>query len=99
MANALRSFSEQDFDSPSQLADSAPASTGSSSAQPMDTAQVAKLDFARTAQANRDLQRWLCPIFPAIQEFLSYPKGWDTYDAEPIKLETCMFALKVLYEN
>src|SRR5205823_7779264 len=35
-------------------------------------------------------------ILPTICQFLDLPIGWDGYAGQPLKLETGMFALKVL---
>ena len=56
------------------------------------------LEAARRGKINNDLQRWVGSVFPSIQEFLRLPKGWDTYNGVPLKLDTGMFALQILYD-
>jgi hypothetical protein len=50
------------------------------------------------ARSNTDLQRWVGSVLPAIDEFLRLPEGWDTYNGQPLKLDTGMFALQLLYD-
>ena len=56
------------------------------------------LEAVRRGKINKDLQRWMGSVFPAVQEFLRLPVGWDTYNGVPLRLDTGMFALQLLYD-
>jgi len=57
---------------------------------------VASLEAARQARNHADLQRWIGSVLVPIREFLRLPKGWDSYQGQPLKLETGMFAIQLL---
>jgi hypothetical protein len=59
---------------------------------------VVSLDTARRGKINTDLQRWMGSVFLAVQEFLRLPPDWDSYGGVPLKLDTGMFALQLLYD-
>jgi hypothetical protein len=59
---------------------------------------VISLEAVRRGRINDNMQRWMRSVFPAIQEFLRLPKGWDSYKGVPLKLDTGMFALQLLYD-
>jgi hypothetical protein len=40
--------------------------------------------------------RWQALILPSVCRFLGLPDGWDSYQGQALKLETGMFALKIL---
>jgi hypothetical protein len=63
-----------------------------------DDDSVISLETARRGKMNNDLQRWMRSVFPAVQEFLRLPKGWDTYKGAPLQLDTGTFALQLLYD-
>jgi len=67
-------------------------------AEPDEAPAVVNLDSVRRGKINNDLQRWIGSVFPAVQEFLRLPVGWDSYNGKPLKLETGMFALQLLYD-
>jgi hypothetical protein len=95
MSSVARSLSDQDF----QV--NLDSSFDSAVAGAADQAQQAEIiNFGSLLQSRRraDLPRWVCSVFPAMYEFLSLPKGWDTYNGQPLNLDTGMFALKILYD-
>jgi hypothetical protein len=63
-----------------------------------DDDSVVSLETARRGKMNDDMQRWMRSVFPAVQEFLRLPRGWDSYNGSPLKLDTGMFALQLLYD-
>ena len=61
-------------------------------------ASVVNLASIRQNQTNNDLRRWISSVLPAIDEFIRLPQGWDSYSGKPLKLDTGMFALQLLYD-
>jgi hypothetical protein len=63
-----------------------------------ETAAVVSMEPARRARRVNDLSRWVGSVLPSIREFLELPKGWDSYQGQPLRHETGMFALQILYD-
>ena len=93
MNDAVRTLSEQDIQIRGDTSE-----TIATSGADVERSAVISLEAFRRGKMNDDMQRWMRSVFPAIQEFLRLPKGWDSYNGVPLKLDTGMFALQLLYD-
>ena len=55
---------------------------------------AAVVSFERERQKRGP--RWAGAVVPTVCQLVDLPAGWDTYGGQPLKLETGMFALKIL---
>jgi hypothetical protein len=95
MANAARTLSDKDVLTRGDTSAETVATLG---AEFEDGPAFVSLEAARRGKINNDLQRWMGSVFPCVQEFLRLPRGWDSYNGAPLKLDTGMFALQLLYD-
>jgi hypothetical protein len=61
-----------------------------------NSAAVIDLGKVRQSRLSFRSPRWTNAILPTICQFIDLPVGWDSYAGQPLKLETGMFALKIL---
>jgi hypothetical protein len=95
MANAAHSLSDKDV---LTRGDTSAETVAILDAEFEERPAFISLEAVRRGMINNDLQRWIGSVFPAVQEFLRLPVGWDTYNGVPLKLDTGMFALQLLYD-
>lgn len=93
--NAAQSLSERDI---ALFSNQTPSVTTSGGSQ--TTSAVGKLfrfeAFQRAYGRGEATSVWQSQVLPKICQYLDLPKGWDSYNGQPLKSETGMFVLKIL---
>jgi hypothetical protein len=89
--NAVRNLSDRDI----QPTDDTAAATASSSYRSESGPKLVWVNEFRKTDAHPQA-RWQAQILPALCRFLELPDSWDSYGGQALKLDTGMFALKIL---
>jgi hypothetical protein len=89
--NAARNLSDRDVKTSEDWSAETATATRENRSSP---SRVAFLDVYRNKY--RSQSDWQARVIAKICEFVDLPDGWDTYSGHPVRLETGMFALKIL---
>jgi hypothetical protein len=92
-SQAARHLSDRDL----QVTNEAVLAAGSASTfQGLPDPRLVWINEYRKLLSPSPEVKWQSEIFPAVRRYLELPRGWDSYGGQPLKLETGMFALKIL---
>jgi hypothetical protein len=91
--NVVRHLSDRDI----QVTDDVVAATASTSYVHSEAGpKLVWINEYRKVESAPAQARWQAQILPAVCRFLELPDSWDSYGGQALKLETGMFALKIL---
>jgi hypothetical protein len=90
--NVVRHLSDRDI----QVTDDAVATTSASYVHSEAGPKLVWINEYRKVASAPAQVRWQAQILPAVCRFLELPDGWDSYGGRALKLETGIFALKIL---